>query len=157
MDEIKSGTPANIKELIKKADCKTSWKTRIEAIEELKKWDCEQSREIIGKLAVHDKVYKVMKEAFKVAEAMGIRKNGNLVKLGKKDIGYETADFTKNFLRVKREYKREEFDMKIFKEKFLAVNPEMYDVMLYENGDKFDSWIKTMYESLRNVRKAHIF
>lgn len=149
MEDIKVGTPPNIKELIKKANCKTSWKTRIEAIEELKKWDCEQSREIIGKLAVHDKVYKVMKEAFKVAQTMGIRKNGNLIKLGKKDIGFEASDFTKNFLRIKREYKREEFDIKLFKEKFISVNPEMYDVMLYEKEDKFDEWIKTMYDSLR--------
>lgn len=149
MDELKSGTPANIKELVKNANCKTSWKIRLEAIEELKKWDCEQSRDVITLLAVHDKVYKVMKEAFKISQAMGIKKNGNLIKLGKKDIGYETNDFTKNFLRIKRECKREEFDMKIFKEKFIQVNPEMYDVMLYEEGNNFDNWVETMYKSLR--------
>jgi len=44
----------NIDELVKNANCKYDWKTRFSALEELKKYDCQKSREVITKLALHD-------------------------------------------------------------------------------------------------------
>lgn len=60
-------TPTNIDELVKNANCKHSWETRLSALEELKKYDCQQSRDVITRLALHDKVYKVKEEAFRAA------------------------------------------------------------------------------------------
>ena len=51
--------PQNIDELVKDANRKHSWKVRLEALNELKKYDCQQSRDVITRLALHDKVYKV--------------------------------------------------------------------------------------------------
>lgn len=52
-------TPKNIEELRKKANNKSDWKERLEAVNELKKYDCQQSKDIITRLALHDKVFKV--------------------------------------------------------------------------------------------------
>ena len=97
---------------------------------------------------MHDKVYKVKEEAFRAAQAFGITKNGKPIFLGKKDIGYKASDFTKLFQRIKREKKMEDFDLKIFKETFEILNPEMLDVMSFEKGNKLDDWIQKTFSGL---------
>ena len=82
------GTPANISQLVKDANNKSSWKIRLAALNELKQYDCQQSRDVITRLALHDKVYKVKEEAFRAAQAMGITYRGNPILLGRKDIGF---------------------------------------------------------------------
>ena len=138
-----------IDELVKKANNKKSWSVRLEAINALKNINCQERKEVILKLAFHDKVYKVMEEAFRIGQSLGYKgKNGKPIYLGKKDIGFNTGDFKKYFSRIKKECKMEVLDMQVFKDKFILVKPEMYDVMLYEKGDKFNDWIEKIYTSL---------
>ena len=138
-----------IDELVKKANNKKNWRVRLEAINKLKNIDCQERKEVILKLAFHDKVYKVMEEAFRIGQALGYKgKNGKPLYLGKKDIGFNAGDFKKYFYRIKKECKMEVLDMQVFKDKFILVKPEMYDVMLYEKGDKFNDWIENIYASL---------
>lgn len=146
--QIKKETPANIDSFVKMSGDKTSWRKRLDAVYELRKWDCQKSRDVLTRLALHDRVYKVMEEAFTSAQALGITKNGKPIYLGKKDIGYSSSDFKKVFSRIKRECKLEDLDIQIFKNKFVQVQPEMYDVMLYEKENKFDTWIENIYKSL---------
>ena len=44
------GTPANISQLVKDANNKSSWKIRLAALNELKQYDCQQSRDVITSL-----------------------------------------------------------------------------------------------------------
>lgn len=141
-------TPSNIAELVADANRKHCWKTRLAALEMLKKYDCQQSRDVITRLALHDKVYKVKEEAFRAAQALGITKNGRPITLGKKDIGFKPSDFTKIFQRIKREKKMEELDITAFKATLKILNPEMLDVMSFEKGDKLDSWIESTFHNL---------
>ncbi|MGY3959962.1 hypothetical protein [Aeromonas popoffii] len=141
-------TPQNIQQLVADANKKHCWKTRISALEELRKYDCQQSRDVITRLALHDKVYKVKEEAFRAAQALGITKGGVPIRLGKKDIGFKPSDFTKIFQRIKREQKMIELDLIKFKTAFENINPEMLDVMSFEKGDKLDSWIEDIYKNL---------
>ena len=106
------------------------------------------SSNVITRLALHDKVYKVKEEAFRAAQAMGITYRGNPIRLGRKDIGFKTKDFTKVFLRIKREKSMEELDLQLFKEAFKTIAAEMYDVMEFEKGQKFDDWITNTYKCL---------
>jgi hypothetical protein len=147
MEKIKE-TPVNIDELVRDANRKDSWKTRLAALNELRNYDCQQSRDVITRLALHDKVYKVKEEAFRAAQALGITKNGNPIRLGKKDIGFKPSDFTKVFQRVKRESKMEEFDIVEFKVMFNNINPEMLDVMSFEKGSKLDAWMESIFNGL---------
>lgn len=141
-------TPKNIDELVKNANQKNSWKMRLAALNELRKYDCRQSRDVVTRLALHDKVYEVKEEAFRAAQALGFTKNGKPIRLGKKDTGYKPADFTKLFQRIKCDKKMEDFDLVIFKETFEALNPEMLDVMSFEKGSKLDTWIENTFNSL---------
>lgn len=145
---ISNETPSNIKQLVQDANCKTSWKTRLDALNELKKYDCQQSRDVITRLALHDKVYKVKEEAFRAAQALNITKNGKPIFLGKKDIGFKPSDFTKLFLRIKRETNMIELDITEFKKSFQILNPEMLDVMSFEKGSSLDKWIESTFKSL---------
>lgn len=142
-----------IKELVKKANDSTSWKTRLEALNAIKEIDCQQRTDVIIRLALHDKVYKVKETAFRIAQELNLKKGGKSIFLGKKDIGYNSKDFTKIFLRVKRETGMEELQLDIFKDKFNQINPEMFDVMCYEKDNKFDDWIEKLYISLPKKSK----
>jgi len=141
-------TPTNIDELIKNAGIKSDYQVRLLALKELKKYDCPQSRDVILRLALNDKVFKVKQEAFKAAKVLGIEKNGKALKLGKKNIGYKLEDFIKVFLNIKDTKEMDELDLNLFKKTLKTVDPEMYDVMRFEKGDKFNSWVKTSFKCL---------
>lgn len=143
-------TPSNIAELVADANRKHCWKTRLSALEELRKFNCQQSRDVITRLALHDKVYKVKEEAFRAAQALGLTKSGRPISLGKKDIGFKSSDFTKTFQRIKREKKMEELNITEFKATLQILNPEMLDVMSFEKGGKLDAWIESIFNSLPN-------
>ncbi|EJP4178194.1 HEAT repeat domain-containing protein [Vibrio vulnificus] len=143
-----SGLGSKIKGLVKAANCKTSWKKRLSALQEIKSIDCRERQDVVIRLALHDKVYKVKEEAFRIAQSLGFTKNGQPIKLGRKNIGYKPKDFTKIFQRIKREKKMDEFDLSLFREHFEVVAPEMFDVMLYEKGKKFDAWLENSFQSL---------
>ncbi|UCZ77146.1 HEAT repeat domain-containing protein [Dickeya zeae] len=137
-----------IKELVKKANCKTSWKQRLDALNEIKTYDCQERNDVVIRLALHDKVFKIKEEAFRVAQFLGLTKNGKPISLGKKDIGYKPSDFTKKFKRIKHELGMDDFKLETFKNKFLLIDPEMFDVMQYEKGINFDMWIQNTYQGL---------
>ncbi|CCL00884.1 Uncharacterised protein [Clostridioides difficile] len=157
--EIVKNESEKFEELKKKAKDKTNWRNRLEAVIELKDYDCKESIYIVTNLALHDRVFKVKEEAFRVAQSLNVTKRGNPIHLGRKDIGYKNKDFVKVFEKIKRECNMDEFDLDIFKEKFKVVNPEMYDVMKFEKCDQFeecdidkseqfDKWIENMFKSL---------
>lgn len=146
MEFIKE-TPNNIDDLVKKSNS-IYRKERMEALNEIKKYDCQQSRDVITRLAIHDKIYGIKQAAFLVAQAMGIKKNNQPIRLTKKNIGYKPTDFRKIFLRIKKETNMQELDLIQFKEKFEIINPEMFDVMSYEKKGKLDSWIATTFAGL---------
>ncbi|MFT7003232.1 MAG: hypothetical protein ACJAWW_000567 [Sulfurimonas sp.] len=149
--EILHETPENIAELVEQAGLTSDWKSRLLALNALKKYDCPESRDIIVKLALHDKIYKIKEEAFKATRALGITKKGKPIKLGKKNIGYKLEDFTEIFLSIRSDKKMNKFNLNLFKESLKTLNPEMYDVMKYEKSNKFDSWIKTTYNCLPKI------
>lgn len=138
----------SIDELVKLANNKTSWKKRLEALRQISEIDCQQRKDVVIRLAIHDKVFAVKSEACQIATKLGLTKNGKPIRLGKKNIGYKNSDFTKAFKRVKRESKMEDFDLEVFKSKFMVTNPEMYDVMSYEKKDGFDKWVENIYRQL---------
>ena len=144
---FKKETPPNINKLVKKANS-IYWKERWDALAELKAYDCQQSRDVVTRLALHDKVFKVKEEALHIAQALGIQKGGKPLRLTKKDIGYKPKDFEKIFLRIKRETSMEELDIERFIQHFDILNPEMLDVMKFEKGNGLNKWIESIYKSL---------
>ena len=62
--------------IIKKAKDKTSWKNRFEALREMKSCDFEQKKDLIIQMALHDRVFAVKEEAFRIAQSLGYKKHG---------------------------------------------------------------------------------
>lgn len=143
---IVKGTPENINELIKMAGDKTSWKKRLVAVNELKKWDCQQSRDVLTRLALHDLVFKVKEEALKATQPLGITKNGKPLQLRKKPKGHLIKDINKKIYSVDNRMEGE-FELNRFKEKFKLLYPEAYDVYEFEKGNNFNQWILNVLKS----------
>lgn len=153
--EIINLIPDNIKELKKKANDKTSYRTRLEAIDELKKYDCQQSRDILTRLALHDLVYEVRIQAFKAAKAMNVKVKGEPIRLGEKKKGHLIKDINKKVLKVYDQIIKDEseFTLDKFKELFKIKYPEAYDVYRYAKKDNFDKWIINLINNRPTKRK----
>ncbi len=134
--------------------CTTSYKRRLSALRNSvknynlndEKWRSLKDKTI--DLALHDKVFSVKEEAFRICQKNNLKKNGKSIFLGKKDIGFKPKDIQKLFLRIKRETKMEELNLDLFKKTFIILKPEMFDVMSYEKNNKFDEWIEKLYKTL---------
>ncbi len=141
-------TNYKITKLIKMADNKLSWKERMDAVHKMKKYDCQEVRDVLIDIALHDRVFIVKKEAYKAAKELNLSFNGRPLFLGKKDTGYKLDDFKRIFGMIKKQCRMEKVDIKKLKVKMKELNPEMYDVISCEKGKKFDSWIRDIYGRL---------
>ena len=136
---IKKETPNNINELVKMAGDKTNWRKRLEAVNELKNWDCQKSRDVLTRLAIHDLVFKVKEEALRATQPLGITKNGKRLKFGKPK-GHLIKDINEKLYKVDNAIE-ESFEITKFKEKFKQLYPEPYDVYEGDRGNRFNEWI----------------
>lgn len=141
------GTPKNIEELKQMANNQYSWRDRIVAIEQLKKYDCQQSRDILTRLAIHDAVFKVKEAAFRAAQGMGITKNGKPLYLGKKPRGNLVKDINKKLTHV-RDNLSDEFSFDEFKAEFKKLYPIAYDIYEGDRDERFDKWLSNVISSL---------
>ena len=139
--------PSNIEDLIRQSNNKTNWRVRLDAVNELRGYDCRQSRKIIKILALHDPVYKVMEAAFSAAQAFGLTKKGKPLYLRKKKTGTLDEGIDKMLVRVRDSFKGE-FSAREFKDKFKAMFPKTYDTYEGEMGDSFEEWLENALLSL---------
>ena len=134
------GTPKNIEELKQMANNQYSWRDRMVAIEQLKKYDCQQSKDILTRLAIHDAVFKVKEAAFRAAQRMGITKNGKPLYLGKKPRGNLVKDINKKLTHV-RDNLSDEFSFDEFKAEFKKLYPIAYDIYEGDKDKRFHKWL----------------
>ena len=140
-------TPPNIEELKRKANNQNSWRERLEAVNELKKYDCQQSRDILTRLAIHDVVFTVKEAAFRAAQAMNVTKGGKPLYLGKKPKGNLVDGITKKLTRV-RDSLPENFTLEDFKAEFQRLYPAAYDAYDGDKGKQFDKWLNNVIPTL---------
>lgn len=141
------GVPANIDELKRMANNQNSWRERLAAVEQLKNYDCQQSRDILTRLAIHDVVFKVKEAAFRAVQAMGVTKNGKPIYLGKKPKGNLIDGINKKLIRV-RDSLPDGFSIDDFKEAFKKLYPAAYDAYEGDKGAQFDKWLGNVIPSL---------
>lgn len=141
------GTPDNIKELKRMANNQNSWRDRLAAVEQLKNYDCQQSKDILTRIALHDIVFTVKEEAFRAAQSMGVTKNGKPIYLGKKPKGELIKGITKK-LTIVKDTLPDEFSLDEFKEAFKKLYPGVYDAYEGDKGNRFDKWLTNVTSSL---------
>ncbi len=140
-------TPENIEELKKKANNQSSWRERLDAVRQLKNYDCQQSRDILTRLALHDIVFTVKEEAFRACQAMGVTKNGQPIRLKKKPKGNLIKDINKKLVVV-RDALPDDSSLDNFKKEFQKRYPDVYDACEGDKGKQFDKWLANVIPSL---------
>lgn len=138
---FQDATPLNISELVTQARDKSNYDQRLRVVEELGKWRCQQSKDVLRCLMLHDKVYAVQEAAFRRLQAFG-----EAVKLPRKKKGHLIDDINKKLVRV-RESLGDMNDLEEFKRKFREMYPEAFDVYRFEKGTKMDEWILNVLAS----------
>ena len=142
MKSFKMETPNTIDELKKIAADKTSYKNRLQAVDSLGEYKCQQSKDILWRLMMNDKVYEVQEAAFRKLQAFG-----EDVKLPRKKKGHLVKDINKKLGKV-RDSLSGDFTANEFNQKFLAMYPVEFDIYSLEKKGKFNSWIAKVLASL---------
>ncbi len=140
---MKKETPCNIEELKRKANNQSNWRERLYAVQVLRKYDCQQSRDILTRLAIHDKVFTVKEAAFRAAQAMKITKNGKPIYLSKKPKGDLVKGIHKKLAHVKSSLP-EGYTLEEFRNEFKRQYPDVYDVYEGDKGKLFDKWLRNV-------------
>lgn len=141
--ELKSELPVNFEELKKAASRTSSWRDRLDAIEELAQWKSSQTIEILRTRMNNDPVYKIRKAAFHRLQAFG--ENVQLPQQSKGDL---VKGVSKILLRIKKSLP-EGHTYEEFKEKLQKMRLDVYDVYEGDKGADFDNWLKSMWTSLQ--------
>ncbi|WML44691.1 HEAT repeat domain-containing protein [Neobacillus sp. PS3-40] len=141
--EVKNNVPENLEELKKAASRTSSWRDRIDAIDELGQWKSKQTIEILKTRMINDPVYKIQKIAFHKLQAFG-----EDVQLPPKKKGDLVKGASKIFLRIKKSLP-EGHTYEEFKEKLKKMRLDVYDMYEGEKGTEFDSWLETTWTSLQ--------
>lgn len=134
--------PTNVDELKVLASDRTSYKNRKIAIESLGKYKCQQSKDILWRLMISDKVHSVQYAAFIKLQAFG-----EDVKAPKKKKGHLVKDINKKLGKVKNSL-QENFSSEEFNEKFKTMYPEAFDIYSFEKNGKFNQWVDNILKSL---------
>ena len=71
MSTFTEETPSNIDQLKQDANCKTDYNIRLLAVEELGKYKCQKSKDILWRRMISDKVHAVQELAFLKLQAFG--------------------------------------------------------------------------------------
>ena len=133
---------------------KLSYEVRLAAIDSIKDYDLNDDenkglKDLIIEMALTDRVFAVKRAAFLLCQKNKLKKNGELINLGKKNTGYSPNDIRKMFRKIKKQTEMDELDIELFKEHFLLVAPQMYDVMKFDHMH-FDNWIRGIYKYISN-------
>lgn len=135
---FKEETAPNIEDLKKMASNKRDANLRLQSVEELGKWKCRQSIDILWRLMLHDLVYEVQNASFLRLQAFGEdvrlpkKAKGNLIKQIDKKI-------EKLLKPIVGQITFSEF-VDVFKDKM----PEEYDVYIHDKKSNFEKWLKNI-------------
>jgi len=129
------------------ANNECSWRERLKAVHELEKLDCQPSKDIIIRLAIHDPVHTVREAAVHAAQIRKLTHNSKPIYLGKKPRGHLVKDIMKKLGVVRNQF-GEECPLEDFKNKFLELYPVAYDIYEGDKGKLFDKWLINIIPSL---------
>jgi hypothetical protein len=140
--EAKNDLPVNYEELKKAASRTSSWRERLDAIDELGQWKSDQTIDVLKARLTNDPVYKIQKAAFNKLKAFG-----EDVQLPSKKKGDLVKGVTKILVRIKKSLP-EGHTYEEFKEKFKKMRLDVYDAYEGEKDTDFDNWLHTTWLSL---------
>jgi hypothetical protein len=140
--KIKEGLPSNYEELKKAANRTSNWRERLNAVDELGKWNSKQTIYILKHRLENDSVTKIQEAAYR-----HLKELGENIESPPKKIGDLIKGLTKILVRVKKSLP-EGHTYEEFKEKLKKMRIDLYDTYEGEKGSEFDTWLEEKWASL---------
>ncbi len=140
-EELNNGLPENYEELKKAAGRSADWRARLEAVEELGRFNHKQIIDILNRLMVSDPVYTVQEAAYEKLKAFG-----EDVTVPSKNKAELFRGISKIVLRIKKSLPRDH-SYEEFKEKLKKMRIDVYDAYEGEKGENFDAWLHKLWAS----------
>ncbi len=138
---MNNGLPENYEELKKAAGRSADWRARLEAVEELGRYNHKQIIDILNRLMISDPVYTVQEAAYEKLKTFGEE-----VKVPSKNKPELFRGVSKIVLRIKKSLPRDH-SYEEFKEKLKKMRIDVYDAYEGEKGEDFDAWLQKMWVS----------
>lgn len=136
LKNIKMSPPANIEDLKKDAANKCSAKNRLAAVEELGKYSCKQSIDILWHLMINDLVWDIQQASFLKLQAFG-----EDVTLPRKKPGKLIKDIDKKITKLLNSI-TDPISYIEFCSLFQQRYPEAYDVYQWDKKKGFNHWLE---------------
>lgn len=140
-EEVIQELPENYEELKKAAGRSADWRTRLEAVEELGRYNHKQIIDILNRLMISDPVYTVQEAAYNKLRAFGEE-----VTVPSKNKAELFRGVSKIILRIKKSLPKDH-SYEEFKEKLKKMRIDVYDAYEGEKGENFDQWLEKMWVS----------
>ncbi|MFC6653292.1 HEAT repeat domain-containing protein [Paenibacillus rhizoplanae] len=140
-EEVIQELPENYDELKKAAGRSADWRARLEAVEELGRYNHKQIIDILNRLMISDPVYTVQEAAYNKLVAFGEE-----VKIPSKNKAELFKGLSKIILRIKKSLPKDH-TYEEFKEKLKKMRVDIYDAYEGEKGADFDQWLEKMWAS----------
>ncbi|WP_121612667.1 HEAT repeat domain-containing protein [Mesobacillus foraminis] len=140
--EARKDLPENFNELKKSVNRTSSWRERLDAIEELGRFKSKETINLLNQRLENDPVYKIQEAAYRRLRAWGEqvimpeRKNRELIK-----------DTNKVLVRIKKSLP-EDHSYEDFKEKVKKTRMDLYDTYEGEKGPDFDKWLEEQWSAI---------
>ena len=141
--EERTDLPANFDELKRSINRTANWRERLDAIEELGKWNARETIELLEHSMMGDAVYKVQEAAFRQLQALG-----EAVTMPERRKGDAVKDTKKILVRIKKSLPKDH-SYEEFKEKLKKMRIDVYDTYEGEKGADFDVWLEQLWSELR--------
>ncbi|AIQ56286.1 HEAT repeat domain-containing protein [Paenibacillus borealis] len=140
-EEVIQELPENYEELKKSAGRSADWRARLEAVEELGRYNHKQIIDILNRLMISDPVYTVQEAAYNKLRAFGEE-----VTVPSKNKAELFRGVSKIILRIKKSLPKDH-SYEEFKEKLKKMRIDVYDAYEGEKGENFDQWLEKMWVS----------
>ncbi len=141
-NEGKDELPPNYNELKTAANRTSSWRERLDAVEELGEWRTKQTIDVLLHRMNNDSVYKVREAAYSK-----LKQFGEDVQLPPRKNVALSREVTKILVRIKKSLPKDH-PYPDFKEKFKRMRLDIYDAYEGEKGADFDQWLEDAWASL---------
>ncbi|MEK0314879.1 HEAT repeat domain-containing protein [Cohnella sp. 56] len=142
IEEVKTELPPNYEALKVSANRTSNWRERLNAVEELGRWNNPKTIDVLKHRLNNDTVYQVQEAAYHKLKQFGedvqlpARKKGDLIK-----------GVTKILVRIKKSLPAGH-SFEEFKEKLKKMRLDIYDAYEGERGSDFDKWLENVWTSL---------
>ncbi len=135
--------PTHYEQLKTAANRTSSWRERLEAVEQLGQWNHPKIIDVLKHRLNNDLVYSVQEAAFRKLQQLG-----EDVQLPPRKQGEPIHGVTKILLRIKKSLPAGH-SFESFKEKLKKMRIDLYDTYEGVKGAEFDQWLESKWAELR--------